>query len=128
MTPVIAKLTELFTEIVPEAYFLSNSTPTVAYPYLIFSYDAENRNWGQDGAYVDVDIFDNKGEDQEQIEHLAFLLKRELEHRAVMLEECYIRFRFEGQGTIDTMSDVLQRRNVRFYITIDWRNKDEKTG
>ncbi|MFA9413279.1 hypothetical protein ACERC8_01330 [Streptococcus sp. E29BA] len=125
MENVIATLTELFEGIVPESHFLSNPSADVLYPYLVFSYEAEQREWGQDGAYIDVDIFDNRGENQERIEFLLGQLKRELEHKAVMAEDFYLRLRYEGSNPLDTLSDVLQRRHARFYVTIDWRREYE---
>lgn len=125
MENVIATLTGLFGSIVPESHFLSNPSADVVYPYLVFSYEAEQREWGQDGAYIDVDIFDNRGENQERIEFLLGQLKRELEHKAVMAEDFYLRLRYEGSNPLDTLSDVLQRRHIRFYVTIDWRREYE---
>lgn len=125
METVIAKATELLSEVVPESHFLTNPRLEVTYPYLIFSYDSDGQELGKDGAYLDIDIFDNQGENQERIEKVASQLRWHLENRAAMLADCYLRFRFEGANPIDTQSDSLQRRHVRFYITIDWRRDYE---
>lgn len=120
METVIAELIKWFSGIVPESYFLSNPSSSVVYPYLVFSYDAEGLEWASDGLYIDVDVFDDQGENQERIEVLLGQLKRELEHKTTMLADGYLRCRYEGSSPIETQSDMLQRRHIRFYVKIDW--------
>ncbi|MGT2768791.1 hypothetical protein ACVRY7_07830 [Streptococcus ictaluri] len=106
---------------VVDTYFRVNPMEQPTYPYSVFSYQGESREWEQDGAYVDMDLFDNGGTDDSRIETSLSKLKSVLEHHSAMLDDCYLRFRFDGSNVIETMSDTLQRRSIRLYITIDWR-------
>ena len=75
-----------------------------------------------DGCYLDVDIFCNKGLDQVEIETLSESIKMHLRHFDTMLEDCYMRTQFQSMQAVPTNLDDLQRRNLRFYIKLDWRN------
>ena len=122
MKPVIKEILRKLKETHFESYYLMNSKKTVAYPYLVFSTNLANIDRQADGCYLDVDIFDNKGFNQSKIETLAQTVKRQLEHYDIMLDDCYMRTQFQSLQNIPTNSDTLQRRNLRFYIKIDWRN------
>lgn len=123
MIAVMAEVLARCREVLPESYYLGNSSPNPTYPYLVCSYDGDAISWDRDGAYLDIDVFHNQGTDQEEIEDAVHRLRNHLKHHRVMLDSCYLRFRYEGSNTMDTLSDSLQRRHVRFYITIDWREE-----
>lgn len=120
MLEVIAEVLKACREIIFESYYLTNDNPSVSYPYAVFSYDGDYRAWNQDGLYIDVDVFDNKGQNQERIEELTSDLKKHLEHRVTWTGSGLIRYQYNGSNTIATGSDTLQRRNMRFYLTVDW--------
>ncbi|HEM6498928.1 TPA: hypothetical protein U2E07_000962 [Streptococcus suis] len=120
MIDVIADILSTCRKVIPESFYLINDRPSVSYPYAVFYYDGDAREWNQDGFYIDVDIFDNLGQNQERIEELTSDLKKYLEHRVAWIDSGLIRYQYNGANTIDTGSDTLQRRNMRFYITVDW--------
>lgn len=120
MDEVIANILVSCQAIIPETYYMTNDNPSITYPYAIFTYDGDARTWNQDGFYIDVDIFDNLGQNQERIEEKTSQLKQHLEHKSELLGSCLVRYRYNGSSTISTNSDTLQRRNLRFYLTVDW--------
>ena len=122
MNEVIAAVLSKCQEVITESYFRKNTSPELVYPYLVFSYDSDNISKNADGAYLDMTIFDNQGSNDERIETNLAEIKQALRNYSEMLESCYIRARFEGANITDTGSDTLQRRDVRFYLKIDWRN------
>lgn len=122
MKSVIKTILKELKKLHAESYYLMNSSKAVSYPYLVFSTSLTNIDRNADGCYLDIDILDNKGFDQSEIETIAQTVKRYFEHFDIMLEDCYMRTQFQGQTNIPTGSDTLQRRNLRFYIKIDWRN------
>lgn len=122
MNEVIAAVLAQCQNVIAESYFRKNTSQQITYPYLVFSYDSDNRDKYADGAYLDVTIFDNQGSNDERIEIKTAELKQALRNYSEMLDSCYIRARFEGGNMTDTGSDMLQRRDVRFYLVIDWRN------
>ncbi len=122
MKPVIKEILKQLKEVHSESYYLMNSKKTVVYPYLVFSTSLTNIDRNADGCYLDIDIFDNKGFNQSDIETMAQEIKRHFEHLDIMLEDCYMRMQFQGLQNVPTNSDTLQRRNLRFYLKIDWRN------
>lgn len=122
MNEVIAAVLGQCQNVIAESYFRKNTNHELVYPYLVFSYDSDNISKNVDGAYLDVTIFDNQGGNDERIEIKTAELKQALRNYSEMLESCYIRARFEGVNMTDTGLDMLQRRDVRFYLKIDWRN------
>lgn len=122
MNEVIAAVLSKCQEVITESYFRKNTSLELVYPYLVFSYDSDNISKNADGAYLDMTIFDNQGSNDERIETNLAEIKQALRNYSEMLESCYIRARFEGANITDTGSDTLQRRDVRFYLKIDWRN------
>lgn len=122
MKSVIKTILTECKKVVKESYYLKNSAKTVSYPYLVFETSLTNIDQNADGCYLDIDIWDNQGIDQARIETSALELKRHFEHFNLMLEDCYMRIRFEALNTVPSQSDTVQRRNMRFYIKIDWRN------
>ncbi|NGL84155.1 hypothetical protein [Streptococcus equi] len=107
---------------VVQTYFRVNPNEVPSYPYAVFTYQESGIEWEQDGCYIDIDLFDNQGTDDSRIEATLNQLKNIMKHHSVMLDDCYLRFQFSGANIIDTMSDTLQRRNIRLYLIIDWRN------
>ncbi|WP_203263680.1 hypothetical protein [Streptococcus uberis] len=122
MKEVIKTILEKLQTVVPESYYMSNNNPSVTYPYLVFKLDIESISWETDGSYLDIDVYNNKGTNQEEIETTVEAVKQSLKHYTVMLDSCFLRVRFEGIGNTLPDSDSLQRRSMRFYLKIDWRN------
>lgn len=122
MKGVIKAILEKLQSVVPESYYMTNNSPSVTYPYLVFSLDTESISWETDGSYLDIEVYNNKGTNHEEIETTVDAIKQSLKHYTVMLDSCFLRVRFEGMGNTLPDSDSLQRRSMRFYLKIDWRN------
>lgn len=122
MKEVIKTILQELKKVHAESYYLKNTKPTVRYPYLVFSTSLTNIDRHADGCYLDIDIFCNKGLDQVEIETLVEAVKVHFRHFDKMLNSCYMRTQFQSMQIVPTNADDLQRRNLRFYIKIDWRN------
>lgn len=124
MDELIAELTRAFKTVLPEVYYLNNHKKKVDYPYMTFSYTGEPLGTNQQGFYLDCDIFDDKGKNNEQIEKIVGRLQEFInddENR--ILNECFfIRFDSIRPNNIPTGSDTLQRRYAQIYLRVDWRN------
>lgn len=122
MKEVIKTILQELKKVHAESYYLKNTKPTVRYPYLVFSTSLTNIDRHADGCYLDIDIFCNMGLNQVEIETLAEAVKVHFRHFDKMLNSCYMRTQFQSLQIVPTNADDLQRRNLRFYIKIDWRN------
>lgn len=121
MKQVIKTILKELKSVHVESYYMKNSAKKISYPYVVFSTSLTNIDRYADGCYLDVDVFCNKGLDQVEIETLSESIKMHFRHFDQMLEDCYIRTQFQSMQTVPTNLDDLQRRNLRFYIKIDWR-------
>ena len=121
MKEVIKTILKELKSVHSESYYIKNSAKTVKYPYVVFATSLTNIDRHADGCYLDVDVFCNKGLDQVEIETLSESIKMHLRHFDKMLEDCYMRTQFQSMQAVPTNLDDLQRRNLRFYIKLDWR-------
>ena len=121
MKEVIKTILKELKTVHPESYYIKNSAKTVKYPYVVFSTSLTNIDDFADGCYLDVDVFCNNGLDQVQIETLSESIKMHFRHFDKMLEDCYMRTQFQSMQAVPTNLDDLQRRNLRFFIKLDWR-------
>lgn len=121
MKEVIKTILKELKTVHSESYYIKNSAKTVKYPYVVFATSLANIDRYADGCYLDVDVFCKNGLDQVQIETLSESIKMHFRHFDIMLEDCYIRTQFQAMQTVPTNLDDLQRRNLRFYIKLDWR-------
>lgn len=125
MIDLISELTTAFRTVVPESFYLKNNKEKVIYPYLTFSYTGEPLAKNIKGFYLDVDIFDDKGKDNERIEQAMSQLVDFVDDddNRIMTDELFIRFDYIKPNPIPTNSDTLQRRYAQIYVRADWRNK-----
>lgn len=125
MIDLIAELTTAFRKVVAESFYLKNNKDTVAYPYLTFSYTGEALAKNTKGFYLDVDIFDDRGKDNERIEQAISELVDFVDddENRIMTDDLFIRFDYIRPNPIPTNSDTLQRRYAQIYVRVDWRNK-----
>lgn len=108
------------TNIHGESYLEINTSDPLEYPYLTYTFDAEDIEPGTEGFYLDIDVFD-RNTSYVGILGLESKLKNALNRQNLLTDEAYFRFRFDGSNSITTMDNALKRRNVRFYVKIDWR-------
>ena len=121
MKEVIKTILKELKTVHSESYYIKNSVKTVKYPYVVFATSLTNIDRYADGCYLDVDVFGNKGLDQVEIETLSESIKMHFRHFDTMLEDYYMRTQFQAMQTVPTNLDDLQRRNLRFFIKLDWR-------
>ncbi|MFB5068288.1 MAG: hypothetical protein F6I01_002165 [Aerococcus sanguinicola] len=122
MLETLKQMIEIFKTKVPETFYLRNPKLKVTYPYMTFSYTLEHYRVGAKGFYFDVDIFDNRGQDNVRIEQCVNDLL-ELEGQFFLTEDLLIQIDTININNLPTMSDTLQRRTGQIYCRVDWRNK-----
>lgn len=125
MIDLIVELTTAFGSVVPESFYLKNYKETVVYPYLTFSYTGEPLAKNTKGFYLDVDIFDDQGKNNERIEQVLSELVDFVDNddNRILTDELFIRFDYIKPNPVPTNSDTLQRRYAQIYVRSDWRNK-----
>jgi len=122
MINFLKALYQLFSSVIPESYLEMNSSKSVVYPYLTYSYDSREDERFVDEFTISVDVFDDRGKSFVRIEQVCFDLKKALSYHEVLTDEFLMRIYFVRQNPIPTGSNILQRRNMEFSIKIDWRN------
>lgn len=125
MDLLIAELLKAFKKVLPEVYYLRNYNKKVTYPYMTFSYTGEPLGKNQQGLYLDCDIFDNEGKNNQQIEEVIGRLQDFIndDENRILNDNFFIRFDSIRPNNIPTGSDTLQRRYAQIYVRVDWRKK-----
>ncbi len=125
MDLLIAELLKAFKTVLPEVYYLRNYKKKVDYPYMTFSYTGEPLGKNQQGLYLDCDIFDNEGKNNQRIEEIVGKLQDYIndDDNRILNDNFFIRFDSIKPNPIDTGSDTLQRRYAQIYVRVDWRTK-----
>jgi len=123
---VIRLITQFFKTIIKESFYITNPKADVIYPYLTFSYTAQPfyRKNGNE-IYIDFDVFDNQGNNNERIETVVNGLIEAVEdneRKVIKNDKLLIRIEGISINLIPTNSDTLQRRNGTINLRIDWRN------
>ena len=123
MNEVIAILLEKFKGIVPESFYRINTNQVVIYPYLTFNYTSDSVNQHTSSITLEIDIFDDMGNDDERLETTLFELQKHFvdDNSRILNDNVFIRFDNIRTNTIPTMSDTLQRRNAQIICRVDWR-------
>ena len=103
-----------------ESYLGVNPSESIVYPYLTYTYDAEALAPSSEGFYLDLDLFD-RSVSYRGILTIETLLKKGLDKEKLLTEEALFRFKYTGSTDVPTMDNDLKRRNIRFYVKIDWR-------
>lgn len=112
---------KLLTSIHEESYLEVNQAETVKYPYLTYTYSAEALEYGSEGFYLDIDLFE-RSTSYSRLTALENSLKNGLDRHLSLTDTALFRFKFNGSTPIPTQDNDLKRRNLRFYIKIDWRD------
>lgn len=126
MPEVIRLITQFFKTIIKESFYITNHKANVIYPYLTFSYTAQPfyRKNGNE-VYIDFDVFDNQGNDNERIETVVNDLIEAVEdneRKVIKSDKLLIRIEGININLMPTNSDTLQRRTGTINLRIDWRN------
>ncbi|MDT2485053.1 hypothetical protein [Enterococcus avium] len=123
MIEFLKELTKIIQAIHSESYFERNRKKKVIYPYATFNFDTEVIRRNQDGFYLDIDIFD-QNDSFLNLLALEDKLKDGLLFKRHLTNELFLVFSFQGSNKVATGDDQLKRRNVRFYVAVDWRKKE----
>lgn len=125
MIKTIAELTNAFKSVIPESFYKKNTKREVVYPYLTYSYTLEPLRQNAKGMYLDVNIFDDQGNNNERIEQAVGDLIDFVDDKSnlIFTDDLIIQFDSIQINDIPTGSDVLQRRAGQIYIRVDWRKK-----
>lgn len=126
MDLLIAELLKAFKAVLPEVFYLNNPQKKVVYPYMTFSYTGEPQDWKQQkGYYLDCDVFDNEGKNNQRIEEIIGKLDAFIDNddSKIMTDDFFIRFDSIRPNNIPTGSDTLQRRYAQIYVRVDWRKR-----
>lgn len=122
MIDLLKTLTAILKGIHTEIYHDRNRKENVVYPYATFDFDSEAIERNQEGFYLDVDVFDSNASYTRLFE-LETNLKDGLIFRRELTNEVNFIFSFLGSNKVPTNAENLKRRNLRFYVKVDWRNK-----
>lgn len=124
MLDLIGEITKLLEQFV-EVHYQWNFSKTVTYPYLVYTYTTEPLENDQSmGVYIDFDLFDNRGRDNERIEtvhHDMLQYFKNKDNQVHLHDDFLIRFDSLTISPFPTGSDTLQRRTGQLYARIDWR-------
>ncbi|EPI05049.1 hypothetical protein D920_00144 [Enterococcus faecalis 13-SD-W-01] len=123
MEEFLKELTGILQSIHPEMFFETNKRKEIIYPYGTFGFDSEPIRRNQDGFYIDIDIFD-RSDSYLSLINLEDKLKDHLIFKRSLTEGLNLIFSFLGSNKVPTGDEQLKRRNVRFYIAVDWRKKE----
>lgn len=123
MEKLLKELAILLQEIHQESYLEWNRSTEIVYPYATYNFDSEPLRRNQDGFYLDIDLFD-RSDTSVGVLLLEDKFKDTLMYKRVLTEELNLIFSFLGSNKVPTGDDQLKRRNVRFYIAVDWRKKE----
>ena len=121
---VINYLTGLFSQLVPESFYLKNKKKTVVYPYLTFSLTGEPIRFTGQGFYIDMDIFDNTPNSDVAIEKAVSAIVEHFNQQEPffeMTEQFLVQIEYRTDNPVPTGSDTLQRRTLQLYAKFDWR-------
>lgn len=121
MIDFLTVLTNMLRVIHSETFHDRNTRKEIVYPYATFDFDSEAVERHQEGFYLDVDIFDSNASYKRLFE-LETAFKDELSFVRELDDNLNLIFSFQGSNKVPTNDDNLKRRNLRFYIKVDWRN------
>lgn len=123
MEKLLRELATILQGIHSQTFLERNTSKVVSYPYATYNFDSEALRRNQDGFYIDIDVFD-RADTSADVLLLEDQFKDALLFRREMTEDLFLMFSFQGSNKVPTGDDQLKRRNIRFYVTVDWRTKN----
>lgn len=124
MIEVIAEMRKLLKRFLSEVHYQWNHQEVV-YPYLTYTYTSEPSEIdSQTFFYIDFDIFDDQGSNNERIEQVVSDMQAFMNNKnntSWLTDDFLVRIISLNVSPFPTGSDTLQRRTGQFYIKIDWR-------
>lgn len=124
MINLLKEINKEFKLVNNESFLIKNhkGKEEIIYPYLTYKLNTEGLEYGIDGVYLDVDIFDSNS----SYINLFILEKKLRDHfrkKDIMLDDLFLRFNYLRSNNIDTLDELIKRRNLQFYIKVYWRDR-----
>lgn len=123
MEDFLKELAKILQGIHSQTFLERNTSRKVIYPYATYNFDSEVLRRNQDGFYLDIDIFDRSDTTAGAL-LLEDQFKDGLLFKRYLTGDLFLVFSFQGSTKVPTGDDQLKRRNIRFYVTVDWRKKE----
>lgn len=125
MEALIGDITKILKQFTDEVHYQWNHSKEVVYPYITYTVTTERMEVdGQVGIYVDFDVFDDRGRNNERIETVCFKMQAffmDKNKRSILTDDYLMRIDDLSVRPFQTGSDTLQRRTGQFHLKIDWR-------
>lgn len=123
MDKLLIELATILQGIHSQTFLERNTSKVVSYPYATYNFDSEALRRNQDGFYIDIDVFD-RSDTTAPVLLLEDKFKDSLLFKRHLTDDLFLVFSFQGSNKVPTGDDQLKRRNIRFYVTVDWRTKN----
>lgn len=123
MDKLLRELATILQGIHSQTFLERNTSKVVSYPYATYNCDSEALRRNQDGFYIDIDVFD-RADTTAPVLLLEDKFKDGLLFKRHLTDDLFLVFSFQGSNKVPTGDDQLKRRNIRFYVTVDWRTKN----
>ena len=123
MDKLLRELSTILQGIHSQTFLERNTSKVVSYPYATYNFDSEALRRNQDGFYIDIDVFD-RADTTAPVLLLEDKFKDGLLFKRHLTDDLFLVFSFQGSNKVPTGDDQLKRRNIRFYVTVDWRTKN----
>ncbi len=123
MDKLLIELATILQGIHSQTFLERNTSKVVSYPYATYNFDSEALRRNQDGFYIDIDVFD-RADTTAPVLLLEDKFKDGLLFKRHLTDDLFLVFSFQGSNKVPTGDDQLKRRNIRFYVTVDWRTKN----
>lgn len=123
MDKLLIELATILQGIHSQTFLERNTSKVVSYPYATYNFDSEALRSNQDGFYIDIDVFD-RSDTTAPVLLLEDKFKDSLLFKRHLTDDLFLVFSFQGSNKVPTGDDQLKRRNIRFYVTVDWRKKE----
>lgn len=123
MDKLLRELATILQGIHSQTFLERNTSKVVSYPYATYNFDSEALRRNQDGFYIDIDVFD-RADTTAPVLLLEDKFKDSLLFKRHLTDDLFLVFSFQGSNKVPTGDDQLKRRNIRFYVTVDWRTKN----
>lgn len=112
-------LNEQLRLISPESYHKWNWSETVVYPYLVYSYTADQTDEIRNTFEVTINMFEHSLSDEKLLE-LESDIRNQLDRTKHILDDYIAHIRVKQSMDIDTQDEKLKRREIKLTVKLDW--------
>ncbi len=102
-----------------ESYHKWNWSETVVYPYLVYSYTANQTDEIRNTFNVTINMFEHDLSDEKLLD-LESDIRNQLDRTKHILDEAIAHVRVNQSMDIDTLDDKLKRREIQLTVKLDW--------